>query len=121
MLSRQSVGTHQVNELTRKSSGNARPESSQLAESRWPDPSPSSGTISVSGTDTLELTSVHLKKKEEEEEEAEEESAGGELFVKPSPISNPRMQGKATCTDRSEQNVSLGLHITVPICCCTQH
>ena len=111
MLSGQSVGTHQGKKLTRKSSGNARPESSQLAESRWPDPWPSSGTISVSGTDTLELTSLHFigkkreKKTEEEEEEAEEESAGGELFVKPSPISNPRMQGKATCTDRSEQNV----------------
>ena len=77
MLSRQSVGTHQVNELTRKSSGNARPESSQLAESRWPDPSPSSGTISVSGTDTLELTSVHLKKKKKKKKKQKKKVLAG--------------------------------------------
>ena len=32
MLSRHSVGTYQENELTLNSSGNARPQSSQLAE-----------------------------------------------------------------------------------------
>ena len=38
MLSRHSVGTYQGNELTRKMSGNARPQSSQLVEPLWTDP-----------------------------------------------------------------------------------
>ena len=37
MLSKHSVGIHQRNELTRNSSGNARPRSSQLAEPLWTD------------------------------------------------------------------------------------
>ena len=46
MLSGHSVGTYQRNELTRKSSGNTRPQSSQLAEPLWTDPGVKSG-ISV--------------------------------------------------------------------------
>ena len=38
MLSRHSVGTYQGNEFTRKSSENARTQSSQLAEPLWTDP-----------------------------------------------------------------------------------
>ena len=38
MLSRHSVGTYQGNEPTRNSSGNTRPQSSQLAEPLWTDP-----------------------------------------------------------------------------------
>ena len=38
MLPRHSVGTYQGNELTRKMSGNARPQSSQLVEPLWTDP-----------------------------------------------------------------------------------
>ena len=38
MLSRYCVGTYQGNELTRSSSGNARPQSSELAEPLWIDP-----------------------------------------------------------------------------------
>ena len=38
MLCMRSVGNHQGNELTRNSSGNARPKSSQLAEPLWTDP-----------------------------------------------------------------------------------
>ena len=37
-LSRNSVGTYQGNERTRNSSGNARPQSFQLAESLWTNP-----------------------------------------------------------------------------------
>ena len=37
-LFRRSVVTHQGNELTRNSSENARPQSSQLAEPLWTDP-----------------------------------------------------------------------------------
>ena len=44
LLSRHSVGTYQGNELSRNSSGNARPQSSQLAEPMWTDPSLKSGT-----------------------------------------------------------------------------
>ena len=38
MLSKHSVGTYQGNELTRNSSGNTRPQSSQLVEPLWTDP-----------------------------------------------------------------------------------
>ena len=38
MLSRHSVGTYRGNELTRNSSGNTRPQSSQLAEPLWTEP-----------------------------------------------------------------------------------
>ena len=56
MLSRLSVGTYEVNELTRHSSGNARPRVS-LAEQLWTD----SGL--KSGTDVQELISIKKKKK----------------------------------------------------------
>ena len=43
-LSRQNVGIYQeTNELTRNSSGNARSQSSQLAEPLWTDPGLKSG------------------------------------------------------------------------------
>ena len=38
MLFMHNVGTYQGNELTRYSSGNTRPQSSQLAELLWTDP-----------------------------------------------------------------------------------
>ena len=44
MLSRHSVETNQGNELTRNSSGNARPQSTQLAESLWTEPNLKGGT-----------------------------------------------------------------------------
>ena len=56
-LSRPSVGTYQENELTRKWSGNTRPQSSQLAEPLWTDPGVKSG-ISV-----LKLISTHTKRR----------------------------------------------------------
>ena len=43
MLSRHSAGTYHGNELTSNSSGNARPQSSQLAEPPWTDPGVNSG------------------------------------------------------------------------------
>ena len=46
MLSRYGMGTYQGNELTSNSSGNTRPQSSQLAEPLWTDPGLNSG-ISV--------------------------------------------------------------------------
>ena len=46
MMSRHNMDTHQGNELTDSSSGNARPQSSQLAEPLWTDPGLKSG-ISV--------------------------------------------------------------------------
>ena len=46
ILPRQRLGTGQGNELTRNSSRNARPQSSQLAEPLWTDPGIKSG-ISV--------------------------------------------------------------------------
>ena len=46
MLSRHTVGNYRGNELTRNSSGNTRPQSSQLAEPLWTDPGLKSG-ISV--------------------------------------------------------------------------
>ena len=57
MLSRQNVETYQENELTRYSSGNTRPQSSQLAEPLWTDPGVKSG-ITV-----RELISTYKKKK----------------------------------------------------------
>ena len=45
-LSRYSVGTYQGNELTRDSSQNTQPQSSQLAEPLWTDPGRKNG-ISV--------------------------------------------------------------------------
>ena len=44
MLSRRSVGTYQGHELTRNSSGNTQPQSSQLAEPLQTDPDLKSGT-----------------------------------------------------------------------------
>ena len=43
MLSRYSVGTYRGNELASNSSVNSRPQSSQLAEPLWTDPSLKSG------------------------------------------------------------------------------
>ena len=42
-LSRHTEGTYQGNTLTRNSSGNTQPESSQLAEPLWTDPGVKSG------------------------------------------------------------------------------
>ena len=57
MPSRHSEGTYQGNELSRNSSGNTRPQSSQLAEPLWTDPSLKSG-IGV-----RELISTQKKKR----------------------------------------------------------
>ena len=57
MLSRHSVRTYQENELTRNSSGNTRPQSSQLVEPLWSDPGVKSGII------VPELISTLKKKK----------------------------------------------------------
>ena len=62
------VGTNQGNELTRNSSGNTRPQSSQLVEPLWSDPGVKSGII------VPELISTLKKKK----------SAGGECIAEPS-------------------------------------
>ena len=43
ILSRHCVGTYQGNDLTRSSSGNPRPQSSQLPEPLWTDPGLKSG------------------------------------------------------------------------------
>ena len=43
MLSRRSVETYQLNERTRNPSGNAQPQSSQLAKPLWTDPGLKSG------------------------------------------------------------------------------
>ena len=43
MLSRHSLGTYQENDPTRTSSGNARPQSFQLAEPLWTNPGSKSG------------------------------------------------------------------------------
>ena len=57
MLSRHSVGTYFRNELRRNSSGNAYPQSSQLAQPLWTD----SGL--ESGADASELISTKKEKK----------------------------------------------------------
>ena len=64
------------NELTRNSSGNTQPQSSQLAEPLWTDPGVKT-EISVS-----ELISTSKKKKEKEkiEKEKKEEQAGNERW-----------------------------------------
>ena len=62
MLSRHSIGTYQGNELTRNSSGSARPLSSLLAESLWTDP----GLKSETGARELISSSKKEKKKEKE-------------------------------------------------------
>ena len=54
MLSSHSVGTHQGNELTRNSSGNAGPQSSQLDEPLWTDPD------QKNGNDVRELISTFI-------------------------------------------------------------
>ena len=64
-LSRHTVGTYQENELTRNSSRNTQPESSQLAEPLWIDPGLKSG-ISV-----RELISTPKKKKKEKKKEVQ--------------------------------------------------
>ena len=55
-LSTHTLGTYQVNELTRNSSMNSQPQSSQLAELLWTNPGLKSG-VSV-----RELTSIKKKK-----------------------------------------------------------
>ena len=45
MLSRHRVGTYQEDDLTRNSSGDARPRSSQLAEPLWTDPGLKNETV----------------------------------------------------------------------------
>ena len=57
MLSGHSVGTYMANELTRNLSGNARPQSSQLAKTLWTD----LGLKSETGA--RELISTKKKKK----------------------------------------------------------
>ena len=44
LLCRHSVGTHKENEVTRNSSGNTQPQSSQLAQPLWTDPGLKNGT-----------------------------------------------------------------------------
>ena len=60
MRFRHSAGTYVENELTRNSSGNARPQSSQFAEPLWTDPG------MISGISVLELISTSKKKKKKE-------------------------------------------------------
>ena len=57
MLSRQSVGTYRGNGLTRNSSRNARPQSSQLAKPLWTDPG------IKNAIDVRELMSINSKEK----------------------------------------------------------
>ena len=59
LLSRQSTGTYQGNKLIRKSSGNARPQSSHVAEPLWTDPGLKHGI----GVRELISTSGRRKKK----------------------------------------------------------
>ena len=61
MLSRHSVGTYRGNELTRNSSGNARPQLSRLAEPLWTDPGLKSEIVAS------ELISEGIKVKKEKE------------------------------------------------------
>ena len=48
MLSTHGVGAYQENELARNSSGNARLQSSPIAEPLWTDPSLNSGMMRAS-------------------------------------------------------------------------
>ena len=64
-----SVGTYQGNELTRNSSGSARPLSSLLAESLWTDP----GLKSETGARELISSS-----KKEEKKKKKKKRAGGD-------------------------------------------
>ena len=57
MLSRHTMGTYQRNKLTRNSSGNARPQSSEPAEPLWTD----SGI--KNGIGVHEMISTKKKKK----------------------------------------------------------
>ena len=67
MLSRHSVGTYQRNELTRNSSGNTRPQLSQLPRPLWTDSS------LKSGTGVCELIST-LKKKQKKQQAGNDSS-----------------------------------------------
>ena len=73
ILSRHSVGIFQGYELTRKWSGNTRPESSQFAGPLWTDPS------LKSGIGTRELISTYKRKKAQ---------AGNEMVLNLSPKSS---------------------------------
>ena len=53
MLSKHGVGTYQGNELTRNSSGNTQPQSSQLAVPLWTDPNLKSGISGCALISTL--------------------------------------------------------------------
>ena len=77
LVSRHSVGTLSANELTRNSSGNTRPQSSQLAKQLWTNPGVKSG-ISV-----RKLIST-LKKEEKKEETAKAENELSNILPKSS-------------------------------------
>ena len=68
MLSRHGVRAYQGNEVTRNSSGNTLPQSSQLAEPLWTDPWPEEWSWCA-------RADLHLKNKRKKKTE------GGEFFV----------------------------------------
>ena len=80
MLTMHRMGTYQENELTRNSSGNTRPQSSQPAEPLWTNPDLKRWNLYAQADLRL------LKKKKKK-------TAGGEWIVEPSP-KNLAMEGK---------------------------
>ena len=90
MLSRHSVRTHQGNELTCNSSGNAMPQSSQLVEPLGTDPGLKGGT----GVRELICT---LKKKKKKKQQQKKRKAHAEIYCKKSKIfpKSPRTRGKS--------------------------
>ena len=101
MLSRHSVSTHQGNELTHNSSGNTRPQSSQLAEPLWTDPSIKNG-ISV-----RELSPLYLKifffKAQAENESPNLPSKSSLRKKKPPPTNEGKENNDATILRKEEQ------------------
>ena len=96
-MSRHNVKTYQGKELTRNSSGHARPQSSQLADPLWVDP----GLKSVIGA--LELISTYGRK---------EKSAVRRWILEPS-SQIPEREGKAAhplgifLRDGKEENIGV--------------
>ena len=96
MLFRCSVGTYQRNELTKNSSGNTRPQLSQLAEPLWTD------LGLKSGTGARELIFIWKKKKK---------NADGEWFVEPLlRVLASEKEKKIMTTVNNDGNIGQPLH-----------
>ena len=90
---------HRENELTRNSSGNARQQSSQLAEPLWTDPWPKEWNWCA-------RADLHFKRKRKKKKR--KKSEGGERFVEPSPVI--LASGEKPITTTTTTTTTLAVH-----------